>query len=325
MMISRRTVLTAAALGGAAAWGGSQLRPRSGAYEPVVRSSRALGTTVSILIHGTPLSDAESAVAAAYAELDRIEQTLSIYRPDSQLRRLNDAGALDAADGRLLAVLHASLAVARRSGGAFDPSVQPLWELHATGAPGAGEVEAARRLVDWRRIAVDGPNVRLDRGMRLTFNGIAQGYATDRVRDVLRACGIGQALVDIGELGPIGRRSPGTPWTAGIQHPRDPDAYVAVAALDGRCLATSGDYATTFGDGRHHIFDPATGGSPAELVSVSIVAPTAMEADGLSTAVFVMGVERGMGLVEASAGVDALLVRKDGSAVSTKGFPRARA
>ena len=162
-------------------------------------------------------------------------------------------------------------------------------------------------------------------GMAVTLNGIAQGYATDRVLAVLEAHGIRRALVDVGELGCVGDKVGGGPWTAGIQHPRQADAYVAVARMDGRCLATSGDYATAFDEGRssHHIFDPSTGRSPAEFSSVSVVAATATEADALSTAVFVLGLERGARLVAEIRRADALFVLKDGSVRATAGFPRA--
>ncbi|HEX8915575.1 MAG TPA: FAD:protein FMN transferase [Humisphaera sp.] len=336
--MSRRKVL-AAAVGGLAGWGLWQARGGGGRAvaaaagtpnrEPVVRTTKALGTDVSVTIAGADAATVDRAVAAAFAELREVEDVLSVYRPDGQVGRLNRFGTVDGASPHLLAVLAASAETSRRSDGAFDITVQPLWDLHAAVAragrvPTDEEVEKARRLVDWRRVTVDGGRVRLGgAGMAVTFNGIAQGYATDRVAAVLRANGVAHALVDVGELAPIGRKTDGTPWTAGIQHPREPDAYAAVARLDGRCLATSGDYATAFDPDRtrHHIFDPATGRSPAALASVSIAAPTAMEADALSTAVFVLGPDKGRRLVERTPGADALFVLKDGSAFKTAGFP----
>ncbi len=109
----------------------------------------------------------------------------------------------------------------------------------------------------------------------------------------------------------------------GIQHPRIEDAYISVAKLDGRCLATSGDYATSFSpDHRdNHIFDPRTGKSPTELASVSVLAESGLVADGLSTALFVLGPEQGLRLIEATPGADALFVLKDGRTLATRGFP----
>jgi thiamine biosynthesis lipoprotein len=129
--------------------------------------------------------------------------------------------------------------------------------------------------------------------------------------------------VDVGELAAIGDKPPGQRWKVGIQHPRVADAFVAVAMLKDRGLATSGDYETAFTADKqyNHIFDPATGRSPTEFSSVSIAAPTAAEADGLSTALFVLGFEKGMRELKSREGVDALFVFKDGRIASTNGFP----
>ena len=337
--LTRRRMI-AAILGGAGAWAWRDQVTGAGAMagvdapgfadKPLVETTRALGTEVRVTIMGLAKSAARRAVRAAFEELERIESLLSIYRPDSQVSRLNRDGVIDDADAHLLAVLSASFDMSRRSGGAFDITVQPLWRLYADAAkhgllPDAAQAGAACRLVNWRAVEQSGRRVSLaGKGMAITLNGIAQGYATDRVRAVLQSHGVSNALVDVGELAPVGKKSAAEPWTCGIQHPREPDAYVALARLDGRCLATSGDYATTFSADRlhHHIFDPATGDSPLEFSSVSVVAPTATEADALSTAVFVLGLEKGARLVRATCGADALFVRKNGSVVATDGFPR---
>jgi thiamine biosynthesis lipoprotein len=144
------------------------------------------------------------------------------------------------------------------------------------------------------------------------------------VRDALRKQGIRHALVDTGEIGTLGGKADEAPWSVGIQHPRRPDAYVALAKLRGRCLATSGDYASSFSPdhAQNHLFDPRTGRSPGELASVSVAARTATEADAVSTAVFVLGVGRGLKLIHDTREADALLVLKDGRTLATAGFPQ---
>ena len=129
--------------------------------------------------------------------------------------------------------------------------------------------------------------------------------------------------MDAGEIHPLGEKAGGEPWRAGIQHPREPDAYAALVRLDGRALSTSGDYATAFSPDRrhHHILDPHTGASPGTFSSVSVLAPTAMEADALSTALFVLGPARGLALIEATPRADALFILKDGRTLTTRGFP----
>jgi len=127
--------------------------------------------------------------------------------------------------------------------------VQPLWELYATAkragrVPEPDELETARRKVNWRKLTVTPDLIKLEEpGMAVTLNALAQGFAVDRVLAALRSHSIQHALVNTGEIGAIGRKETGEPWTVGIQHPRQPDAYVALASLVDCCMATSGDYA----------------------------------------------------------------------------------
>jgi thiamine biosynthesis lipoprotein len=242
---------------------------------------------------------------------------------------LNRDGRLENPHPWLVEVLEAGRQLSEKTEGAFDLSVQPLWTLYAkakkTGVPPEPQqIERARRLVDWRRIDIAADRISLAPGMQLTANGIAQGFATDRAAAALRAQGIEHALVNAGEIGTLGGRGPDAPWKVGIQHPREPEAFISLARLEGRSLATSGDYATPLDAHRrlHHIFDPRTGLSPQEFSSVSIAAPTSMQADALSTAIFVLGLERGMEILESLPGVDAFFVLHDGRTLATRGFPQ---
>lgn len=295
----------------------------------MTRQGRALGTDTTITVLHADLSVAERALDEAFTTLDAVESALSLYRPGSDLCRLNRDGCLPTPHPWLVEVLHAALDMAERTGGAFDPTVQPLWEVCAAAAkrqckPDPAEQDAARRRVGWRSVSANPERVRLGDGQSVTLNGIAQGFALDQVSAVLRRHGIEHALLDTGEQGALGVKEASAPWTAGIQHPRVADAWLAIAAFDGRCLATSGDYATTFRDDftAHHIFDPATGESPTELVSVTVAARTGMAADALSTAVFVLGAERGLRLVHDVPGADALLMTRTGQVLTTDHFPR---
>ncbi len=303
---------------------------RSGPLRKVERTSWALGADVSIsALHEDP-RNAERALDDAFAELDRIEEAMSLYRSGSQICRLNREGILENPDPYLVCVLRAAAETSERSGGAFDATVQPLWSLYAearsSGAlPSTEAIHDAARRVDWRNVEVADDRIRFRAGgMAITLNGIAQGFAADRVQAALRARGIRHALVNTGEFGSLGRKADGTPWTVGIQHPRRPDAYVALAALEDRFLSTSGDYATSFSDDfRHnHIFDPRTGLSPTELSSVTVLARSGMEADALTKVLFVLGPDRGLDHVRSIPGADALCVLKDGRMLTTNGFPR---
>jgi len=309
---------------------GPTLPAADGELRATTASSHAMGCEVSLTVfHDDPVL-AQRAVTAALEEIRRIEGLASIYQPHSQLSELNRRGRLDRPDADLVELLRAAQDMAQQTSGAFDVTVQPLWDLYAAaaktgGVPDAAALAAATRTVDWRRLEVAPQAVRLGGpGMAVTLNGIAQGFAADRAMAVLQGHGIRHALASAGEIAARGGKPDGTPWTVGVQHPRQADAYVELVQLQGRCLSTSGDYATTFtADHRlHHVFDPQSGRSPGHFASVSVVAPSATQADALSTAVFVLGPEKGLGLIRATAGADVLMVFKDGRVRATEGFPR---
>jgi len=305
--------------------------PKPTDLQMVKRTSWALGSDVSMVVLHERQDAAEKAISAAFDELKRVDEIMSLYRPQSEVCRLNREGTLDHPHPCLVEILRKAQAMSERSGGAFDATVQPLWELYAAAKkagklPDAAAIEAARNKVDWRKVEVSPGQIRLKgKGMAVTLNGIAQGYAADRALLALREHGIKQALANTGEVGALGRKENGQPWTIGIQHPRHADAYIALAKLEDRCMATSGDYATTFSSDHiyHHIFDPATGRSPEVFSSVSVIAPAGVDADALSTAVFVLGLEKGLPLVLSSPQAEAFFVLKDGKTLATKGFPKA--
>jgi len=328
--LNRRRFL--ASLGAVAAGGAAGARlpqPSRDGLRPFTRTGHALGTTVSLTVIHADRSAAHESLNAAFAALDGVEEVMSLYRPHSQLARLNRDRALRDPHPDLLTVLLAAETLWRQTDGAFDATVQPLWSLfskasRAGRSPSDDEIAAARSRVGWQRVEIEPSGIRLrGDGTAITLNGIAQGFAVDKVIETLRSHGVERALIDTGELAGLGRNPDGGAWRVGIQDPRSAKAFAALAELDGRCLATSGDYATTFrADHRdHHIVDPRTGRSPTELAGVSVAAPNGLWADGLSTALCVVGAEQGMKLLSEIPGCDALFIDKDGRVVSTPGFP----
>jgi thiamine biosynthesis lipoprotein len=268
-----------------------------------------------------------AALDDAVATLQRIEAQMSLYRDDSALSQLNREGALVSPPPELAELLAIAYDVARRSDGAFDPTVQPLWlafaDAQARGRlPTVAEVDAARALVGWRDLVIEHDSVRLARrGMGLTLNGIAQGYAADRVRAVLLRHGVRDALVDAGEYAMAGRDPQGARWTLGIADPHAQGRLLARLFADGRCVATSGDDATVFSaDHRHHhIFDPRTGWSPPDLSGVTVAAPTGALADALTKVFFVAGPARAREIARQWR-VDAMWVDKHGRWDATPGL-----
>lgn len=332
MPFTRRSFCLSLAIGAGASAAGlatwSRYADRS-ELQTLSRTSHALGTKVEITaLHASP-EQASTAVDAAFVELEHVEEVLSLYRPTSQLCQLNREGVLYKPHPYLVTVLQAAQQMSEASEGKFDVTIQPLWELHAATRAGAeqdaGKLAATCERVDWRQLSIETGAIRLERpGMAVTLNGIAQGFAADRVAATLKNYGVEQGLVNTGEFAPLGCKADGRPWRIGIQHPRAADAFAAVIPLEGRCLATSGDYATRLNSASaaHHLLDPATGESAAEFTSVSIVAPSGMQADALSTAVFVLGVEKGIRLIEATPQADLLAILPSGRTIRTRGFPQ---
>jgi len=288
----------------------------------------AFGTTVSIAaVHENP-DVARRALAMALDEVHRIDRLMTVFRPESQVGRLNASGRLEDPDPGLVRVLEFSQELSALSDGAFDVTVQPLWLLFAMckregRLPSPAEVTAARSLVGFGALEVSRRRIALRRpGMSITLNGVAQGYAADVVLGSLREHGVEDALIDTGEYGAEGERERGKPWTIGIQHPRAPGTIVAAVAMDGRFLATSGDYATTFSEDfvYNHIFDPHTGYSPRRLSSVAVAAASGMEADGLTKPMMVLEAGRAAALLSRFAGAGAVCIDKGGSVVQAQGI-----
>ncbi len=323
----RRTILKAAlgtAFAGAAGLGAGALwlKPayeRAGLRE-FAAADLAFGTTLSVKVLHDDEAVARQALQAALAAVRDIDRLMSLYRPDSEISRLNRDGRLARPDGRVLAVLQHAQALSQQTGGAFDITVQPLWDAASAGR----DTHAELAHIGWRKLAIDAEQIAFDApGMAITLNGLAQGYGVDVALAALRQHGIAHALLDTGEFASLGRRDDGQPWTLAVRDPRDADAYARVLAADGRCMATSGDYETRFSAdfSKHHIVDPATGDSPRELASVTVLAPTGMQADGLSTAMMVLGLRASVDLAARTPGVDIFCIGKNGARHATPGFP----
>ncbi|CDM25104.1 Nitrous oxide reductase maturation periplasmic protein NosX [Castellaniella defragrans 65Phen] len=270
------------------------LRDPAALPEPVVWNGVALGADAQLQLLHPDRAHAERLVRMAVAEVHRLEQVFSLYREDSALARLNRAGRLDAPPPDLSRLLSQAVAFGERTGGLFDPSVQVLWDLYAARVlagrplpPDPAELRAALAKVDYRAIRLEEDAIVLERpGMALTLNGIAQGYITDRVTELLRANGLEHAMIDLGEARGLGAPAPDRPWRAGIADPREPSRVLETIDLGDRALATSGGYGTPLDPAGHftHLFDPHTGQATPRWRSVTVRAADATTADALSTA-----------------------------------------
>jgi thiamine biosynthesis lipoprotein len=295
-------------------------RNRTGWPEPVVWRGVALGADAELRLLHPDRDHARRLVDMAVAEIHRQEGIFSLYREDSALSRLNRAGRLDEPPADLLRLLSQAVAFGRLTHGAFDPSVQPLWDLYARtleqghALPPAPEaLREVLRQVDYRAIRLEERAIVLERpGMALTLNGIAQGYITDRVTELLRDHGLEHALIDLGETRSLGAPAIDRPWRAGIADPLEPARILETIDLHDQALATSGGYGTPLDStGRYtHLFDPHTGQATPAWRSVTVRAPDATTADALSTAFSVM-TEADVRAIISRLPVQAWLLRRD--------------
>ncbi len=267
--LSRRRFLTIAA---------AALAMPVRAAEPAVWTGRAMGAEARIVLHGAGAAEARHLFRRVEAELARVERHFSLHA-DSALRRLNRDGRLSRPAPEMLAVLRLSDRVHHATGGAFDPTIQPLWLAVATG----GDIAAASQSVGWDGVRVSADEVALAPGMALTFNGIAQGHAADQVAAILRAEGFGNVLIDMGEVMALGTNG-GRDWQAAIAAPDG--AELGRVGLSDRALATSSPMGTRIGGGAAHILHPS--GAPPRWSTVAVSAADAATADALSTAFCLM-------------------------------------
>lgn len=325
---SRRNVIIAGGLIGSGIGAGAMFMPATG-MKTAQRSGIAFGTTVSLKASNASAAQLDRALDAAWREIIRVEQAASLFRPESALSQLNRSGALNNPPETLVQLLAEALEIARLTDGAFDPTVQPLWRVYANayaaGRPAAdADIASASALIGWQNIDVSPKHIQLARpGMALTLNGVAQGFATGRCLAILRDHGIENAFLDTGEIGVAGKREGQSSWTAAIADPRHPGGYIALAQPLSGILATSGDYATMWSSDftHHHILDPNTHRSPTETASVSVLAKSGALADGLATAMMVMGPEKSLALTRRLANVEALIITKTGQQLRSDGFP----
>jgi thiamine biosynthesis lipoprotein len=330
----RRTLLSASLGLGALTGLGSQALSPAGldtvaGLALYTGSDVAFGTIVTIKLLHSDAHDAQAAIQYALHEVKQIDALMSLHQETSQVFELNRRGVLPLPHPHLLHVLAFSQALSQLTDGAFDITVQPLWQAFSLASasaalPAPEKVAAAKSLVSWQRLAFAPQQVRLPAaGMAITLNGVAQGYAVDLALQALRSRGVRHALLDTGEFGSAGSKAQGRPWVLGVAHPRQHDAMSATVQMDGRMVATSGDYETFFSPDfvHHHIFYPTTGESPLELASVTVVAPTGILADGLSTAFMVMGADKSLALAAQMQDVDVMLIHKNGRICKSPQFP----
>ncbi len=278
-----------------------------------------MGTRVEIQLWAENEATARPLLAAGMAEFDRIESWMSTYRPDSEISRVNRLAATEAVvvSAELFGIVQRSLEVSALSGGAFDitfDSVGQLYDFRAGVRPDAAAISRNLPAIDYRHVVLDPQDstIRFTReGTRINLGGIGKGYSCEVVAALLRQAGVRSGRVNAGgDTRLIGDRQ-GQPWVVGIRDPDVDDRWVTRLALNDEAISTAGDYERFFDDQGvryHHIINPKTGDSARGVRSVTVIGPDATLTDGLDNAVFILGPERGLALIDATPGYGAIVI-----------------
>ena len=294
----------------------------SGAW--LKREEAIMGTAIGVELWSEDRRSGAAAIDAVMDEMHRIDRAMSPHKPDSELSRINRDAAATAVplSAEMARLLERAQHFAALSGGAFDityAAVGQLYDYRERVRPSEAALAQARQCVGYRGLLLDvaARSVRFARaGMRIDLGGFAKGHAVDNAAAILREHGIVHAIVSAGgDSRVIGDRR-GRPWTIGIRDPRRAGEMVALLPLEDVSISTSGDYERYFdadGERFHHLIDPATGRSPRGVHSVTVLAEDGLTTEALSKSVFVLGVEKGLRLIESQRGVDAVVVDARGA------------
>jgi len=291
----------------------------------------AMGTFVTMTLLHPSRDQAEEAMEQAFLEIDRLAGILSRYDRSSAVTFLNQEGHARDLPPEAVYVVSKALRYYEITGGAFDITVKPVVDLfqHKMGGdkkaqPTERELREVLKLVDAEKVEVRDRSVHfMEPGMGITLDGIAKGFIVDRASELLTERGIENHLIDAGgDIRTRGEKEGKKPWMVAIQDPLKQGKYPFVVPMKDGAIATSGNYEVYFDQEKlfHHIVNPKTGQSPRQASSVSVLAQTTMEADALSTGVFVMGPAEGAAFINTLPSAECLIISRDGAQSKSKGW-----
>ena len=283
------------------------------------REEAIMGTAITVELWSDDRSAGEAAISAVMDEMHRIDHLMSPYKAESALSAINRDAAHKPVPvcAELFTLIARSIEFSELSDGAFDityASAGQLYDYRLSIKPSDEALAQACAAIGYRNLVLDrqAQTIRFAReGVRIDLGGFAKGHAVDNGAAILKRHGIRNAIVTAGGDSHVLGDRRGRPWTIAIRDPRRPGEVVAVLPLEDVAISTSGDYERYFeADGVrcHHVIDPKTGKSPSSIRSVTILADDGLTTEGLSKCLFVMGLDKGMRLIESQAGVDAVVV-----------------
>ncbi|MBI5193702.1 MAG: FAD:protein FMN transferase [Nitrospirae bacterium] len=288
-----------------------------------------MGTIVEITVAAENEKKADDAITSGFQEIRRLEEIMSTYKPESDISQVNASAGIKPVkvDKDLIIIVRKALGFAELSGGAFNIAIGPaidLWKVtESDRIPSNRELDSVRPLIDYKNIIVNETAETIflkKKGMRINLGGIGKGFAADYALNILKKHGINSGIIAVaGDLKVFGKKTDGTLWNIGITHPRKisggtNDTLAKVHFTD-MSISTSGDYERFFmknGKRYHHILSPETLHPSVGFQSVSIIAKDSTTTDALSTAIFAMGPEKGIKLLESLPEIYGITVLEDG-------------
>lgn len=297
----------------------------SNSVETIKQTKIMMGTVVDIQVKDKDEDKAKQAISNAFNEIKRIDDLFSSYNKESVVWKLNNGLNISNLSEELTALITFSDSIWKMSNGSFDVSLGNLIETWGFGSqnpclPNKEKIIESLASCGWKNVQIKNQNsISLANKTKLDFGAVAKGYAVDKAIDLIKQSGVSAALVNAG--GEV--KGFGNDWIVGIQHPRHKKEILGKIKLNGISVATSGDYEQFFemnGKRYHHILNPKTGIPANDCQSVTVICKENKLADALATAVFVMGTEDGLKLVDKLDNVEAMIVASDGKIKSSEGF-----
>jgi len=295
------------------------------------REEAIMGTAVRVELWHDDATAARAAMNAVMDEMNRIDRTMSPFKPDSELSRINrEAAQIPVPISKeMFDLVTKSIEFSKLSGGAFDitfSSVGYMYDYREHIKPTDEQIARALPGINYRHLQLDAKaqTIHYARpGVRIDLGGIAKGYAVDNCIAILKGRGITNAIVTAGGDSRLLGDRRGRPWNVGVRDPRRRGEVVALLPLADVAISTSGDYERYFeedGVRHHHIINPRTGKSATGVRSVTIIGPDGITTEGLTKSVFVKGPKEGMRLIESLKGVDAIIIDDAGHMLYSPGL-----
>lgn len=309
----------------------------TGKYErpEVVKSSYVLGTIINLKVFG---KKGEKAIEKAIEKLNDIDDKMSAFKEYSEISKINSkaGGTREVVSKDTYFVVKKAVEYSKILEGTFDPTIRPLVKLWNIGTeeeaiPEKSQIEETLKFVNYNDVILDESNNSIMlkyKKQALDVGGIAKGFAADEVRDIFYKHKIKSALIDLGgNIFALGSKEDGTPWKVGIQNPFRPRGqHIGILSVKNKSVVTSGNYERYFvkdGQRFHHIIDPKTGyPSQSKIISATIISDNSIDGDGLSTGVYILGIDKAMEIIEEIEGIDAIFITEDKKVYKTSGIDK---